>query len=430
MSWSPFTATSTVSIPNAAPIVTTITGSTWVQPPAGVPTGPTSSTAIESKIGSSGAFSSQQPTSWTQPTGGSPSTNHTTHVDGSNMQPTTTAIDASTPSSGVPAGAVAGIAIGCAAIGLLSGLLAACILLRRKGRHKGRTADTVVVRHEPKKYSSEIPSDVQLNQFLPEATPDRDIAQEVRSLGGLIQQHVDNYYHSKPVNASFRSLSATLQSLGLAGVTSSSATYTQNIAALCLDPKTRQSALCHVIMCAAFGSIDFHSQNSLLPSMLPRPVASFRQAMFPTGRGRSADAQVAALALRKWRSLSVFLLHPSRNLRTPLPIDNAAVTLQAEELAKVLNPFLRIFVETDPGVIRQQGAHLEAVIVECTKLGYVLLSHPCDWGLVTEVAQSKQGVTGLVVEAGLEKLSDRDGPPYTRPRPVVEPVAVYYDSTG
>ncbi|KID69035.1 uncharacterized protein G6M90_00g054020 [Metarhizium brunneum] len=430
MSWSPFTSTLTVTPPNATPTVTTTTGSTWVQNPAGVSAGPTSSTAIESKIESSGAFSSQQPTSWTQPAGGSLSTNYTTHVNGSNMQPTTTATNASIPSSGVTAGAVAGIAIGCAAIGLLFGLVAACILLQRKGRQKGRTADTAVVHHEPKKYSSEIPSDVQLNQFLPEATPDRDIAQEVRSLGGLIHQHVDNYYHSKPVNASSRSLSATLQSLGLAGATSSSATYTQNIAALCLDQKTRQSALCHVIMRAAFDSIDFHSQNSLLPSMLPRPVASFIQAMSPTERGRSVDAQVAALALRKWRSLSVFLLHPSRSLRTPLPTDNATVTLQAEELAKALNPFLRIFVETDPDVIRQQGAHLEAVIVECTKLGYVLLSHPCDWGLVTKVAPNKQGVTGLVVEAGLEKLSDRDGPPYPRPRTVVEAVAVYYDPTG
>ncbi|KID97346.1 hypothetical protein MAJ_06721, partial [Metarhizium majus ARSEF 297] len=423
MSWSPFTSTLTVSPPNAAPTVTTTTGSTWVQAPASVPAGPASSTAIESKIESSGAFSSQQPTPGTQLAGGSLSTNHTTHVDGSNMQPMTTATDASIPSSGVPAGAVAGIAIGCAAIGLLFGLVAACILLQRKGRQKGRTADTVVVHHEPNKYSSEMPSDIQLNQFLPEATPDRDIAQEVRSLGGLIHQHVDNYYHSKPVNAGSRSLSATLQSLGLAGVTS-------NIAALCLDPKTRQSALCHVIMRAAFGSIDFHSQNSLLPSMLPRPVASFIQAMSPTGRGRSVDAQVAALALRKWRGLSVFLLHPSRSLRTPLPTDNATVTLQAEELAKALNPFLRVFVETDPDVIRQQGAHLEAVIVECTKLGHVLLSHPCDWGLVTKVAPNKQGVTGLVVEAGLEKLSDRDGPPYPRPRTVVEAVAVYYDSTG
>ena len=296
MSMSSYTLTSTVTFPNAAPTVTTITGAKWVQVPAGVPAVPASPISIESKTGSSGAFSSQQPTSWTQPTGGSPSTNHTTHVDGSNIHPTTTAIDASIPSSGVSAGAVAGIAIGCAAIGLLSGLLAVCILLGRKGRHKGRTADTVVVRHEPKKDSSQTPSDVQLNQFLPEATPDRDIEQEVRSLGGLIHQHVDNYYHSKPVNASSHSLSTTLQNLGLAGVASSSATYTQNIAALCLDPKTRQSALCHVIMRAAFSSIDFHSQNSLLPSMLPQPVASFIQAMSPTERGRSVDAQGESLA--------------------------------------------------------------------------------------------------------------------------------------
>ena len=112
-----------------------------------------------------------------------------------------------------------------------------------------------------------------------------------------------------------------------------------------------------------------------------------------------------SLALRRWRGLTVFLWHPRRNLRTPLPIDNAAVPLQAQELANSLDTFLGVFVETDAGAARQQRAHLEAVIVECTRLGYVLLSHPCDWGFVTDVASAKEGLHGLVVEAGLDKLS-------------------------
>lgn len=87
--------------------------------------------------------------------------------------------------------------------------------------------------------------------------------------------------------------------------------------------------------------------------------------------------------------------------------------------------FLQVFVEADPGAVQQQGSHLQAVILECAKLGYVLLSHPSDWALVTDAASTKQGVHGVVVEAGLSKLSDRDGPPYSCAQSVVEPVVVY-----
>ncbi|KFG79596.1 hypothetical protein MANI_022004 [Metarhizium anisopliae] len=358
-----------------------------------------------------------------------------TRTGSTSTTPTQTPTQAQ-PSSGVSAGAVAGIAIGCAVAGLVAGLLVACILLRRKKRRHSCKADAVATHHESKAYSPETTppaaaSDIQLKQFLPEATPDREIAQEMQSLGGLIHQHVENYYHSRTVNASTRDLSTTLKSLGFKGQSSSPDTYTKNIAALCLDPKTRQSGLRHVITRAIFSSIGFHTQTSL-PSMLPQPVASFLQAMPPDELGHSADAQdsihaAVSLALRRWRGLTVFLLHPRRNLRTPLPIDNAAVPLQAQELANSLDKFLGVFVDTDAGVARQQRAHLEAVIVECTRLGYVLLSHPCDWGFVTDVASTKEGLHGLVVEAGLDKLSGQDGPPYSHPRTMVEPVAVYHE---
>lgn len=366
-----------------------------------------------------------------------------------------------TCSGNLPAGEVAGIAIGCAVAGLVAGLLMACILLRRKKRRHSRKADAVATHHESKAYSPETSppapaaaSDIQLGQFLPEATPDRDIAQEMQSLGGLIHQHVENYYHSRTVNASTHDLSTTLKSLGFKGQSSSPDTYTKNIAALCLDPKTRQSGLRHVITRAIFSSIGFHTQTSL-PSMLPQPVASFLQAMPPDELGHSVDAQgeqaflvldarwktwqhaysaetdsthaAVSLALRRWRGLTVFLLHPRRNLRTPLPINSAAVPLLAQELANSLDTFLGVFIETDAGAARQQRAHLEAVIVECTRLGYVLLSHPCDWGFVTDVASTKEGLHGLVVEAGLDKLSGQDGPLYSHPRTVVEPVAVYHE---
>lgn len=68
--------------------------------------------------------------------------------------------------------------------------------------------------------------------------------------------------------------------------------------------------------------------------------------------------------------------------------------------------------------------HLQAVIAECAKLGYMLFSHPSDWGFVYEVGATQ----GVVVEAGLDKLGDRDGAPYPSPRRLVEPVVVSYQS--
>lgn len=126
-----------------------------------------------------------------------------------------------------------------------------------------------------------------------------------------------------------------------------------------------------------------------------------------------------ALALRKWRELSAFLLHPARSQRTSLPTGNAAVEVQAQQLASWLNSFLHVFV--DPQQQQQQVTHLQAVIGECAKLGCVLLSHPSDWEFVYEAGTAAGGV---VVEAGLCKLGGRDGAPRPSPQRLVEPVVV------
>lgn len=211
------------------------------------------------------------------------------------VKPTAETDSSSTSSTGVSAGAVAGIAIGCLVVGLIIGLLGACILLRRKGR-RNETGDTAVVHHEPKGYGGKTSpattsphvSDIQLNQFLLEATPDRDIAREVQSLGELIRQHVETYYHSKPVNPSIQGLCGYLE---FPGLDSNSSLDLRSIALLCLDPKTRQTGLRHVILRTAFTSIDFHSRYGRLQYMLPQPIDSFLRTMPPDGTVRNDDPQ-------------------------------------------------------------------------------------------------------------------------------------------
>lgn len=185
-------------------------------------------------------------------------------------------------SSGLPTGAIAGIAIGCAAVGLVIGLLAACILLRRKRKQPNTT---VIAQQEAKAYenASPITSDIHLNQFLLDATPDREIVQEVRSLGDLIGQHVENYYHLSPINIDVSALSSTLDALGWANGNSLSTTL------LCLDPQTRQVGLRHVILMTLFSSVSFPPNGT--PSLLPPLVTDFANSLPHTEKGHLGDPQ-------------------------------------------------------------------------------------------------------------------------------------------
>jgi hypothetical protein len=132
---------------------------------------------------------------------------------------------------------------------------------------------------------------------------------------------------------------------------------------------------------------------------------------------------VTSFALNQWRALSAFLLHPARSQRTPLPTSSAAVTPQAAALSNALDTFLGYFVASDEGARSQQRSHLQAVIAETTKLGYVLLSQPSEWRFVHALSQNTGGRVAVVC-AGLVKVTERDGTPYPVPKQVVQPQTV------
>lgn len=134
-----------------------------------------------------------------------------------------------------------------------------------------------------------------------------------------------------------------------------------------------------------------------------------------------------SIALCRWRHLSAFLLHPNRSERTSLPGNVASLETQSEGLTDLLNTFLSVFVEPHPNSRHEQASHLRAVVREHGKLGYMLLSQPGDWNLITEeslLAVKQDRV--VLVEAGLEKLSGRDGVTYSSPRRVLEPEVLPY----
>ncbi|KAI8660964.1 hypothetical protein NCS57_01075400 [Fusarium keratoplasticum] len=287
-------------------------------------------------------------------------------------------------SSGHSTGALAGAAVGCAIGGILIGLVAAWLLFRR--RRRGQDDIKTVPHDNPRAFATvEKPSptvsddSTPLNHLLLDATPDREIEAELQALGHLIDQHVEKYYHLDPIT-DVSTLSDHLAPLG------DFPHGTEAIAGVCAKPMSRQTGLRHVISQVIFRSLDIYSRGAF--SMLPAPLSTFLDSI----PSHNATAQSAALS--EWRRLSAFLLHPSPYERTPLPISKAALSSQALALATRLNGFLHHFVGTSHSA---QTDHLQAVIVECTKLGYVILSQPQDWRFVFEKGNS------VVVCPGLDK---------------------------
>lgn len=313
--------------------------------------------------------------------------------------------------------------MGCAAAGLIIGLLAALLLFRRR-KGKGVTdishASILVESKEPPSTENingiGSVSGIQLGQFFLDGAPDQEIVSELRALSELIRQHVEDYYTLQPVDVSVGALSQSLQNLGLGS--GRSGLTAEAIATLCTNSYSRQIGLRHVISSVIFASIDFHTGNNL--SMLPGPAAGLLQSIPGPEYGGNNNLAFSQ-ALQTWRRLSAFLLHQNRSQRTSLQVDAFTIAPQAQSVTNSLNNFLNAFVI--PGQNSQQASHLQEVVIECAKLGYVLFSHPVDWKFIFEGPGTQVAdVNSVVICPGLEKCSDRDGNPLRPPRRVAAPV--------
>ncbi|WZH46400.1 uncharacterized protein QYS62_007476 [Fusarium acuminatum] len=324
-------------------------------------------------------------------------------------------------SGGISGGAVAGAAIGCLIAGVALGLIVAFILFRRRRRSSSASPGFIqATRQDPEpKGGPQVTiassgHDAELSQFLLEATPDKEIQGELRSLSELIYNHVGNYYHGPQVQANPVEVAQSLVNIGYSPELSGLPAET--VSAVCLAPKTCHVGLRHVISHIIFRSLDFGSTSGL--SMLPLPVAAMAQANPSAER---ANNPAISLARSRWRSLSALLLHPSPSERTPLPVPEAEAYANANALASELNKFLQLFVVQDSASQRNQTKHLQDVIVECTKLGYIVLSQPSDWGFVFSYDSSMDKSHRIVVCPGLEKLSHTNGMRYRSPMEVAAP---------
>ncbi|RTE83396.1 hypothetical protein BHE90_002049 [Fusarium euwallaceae] len=321
---------------------------------------------------------------------------------------------------GLSDGAVAGVAIACIVAGIALGALAVFLLFRRRRRQPQTNFNQVsnggiepksdvMVAVTPSK------SDVDLNQFLLDAIPDKQIEGELHALSELLYQHAESHYHRSPVHLDAQTLAQSLVHIGYSPAASGLDAMT--VVALCLEPSSRPVGLRHVLSHVIFSSLDFSSGSNM--AMLPPVVRDFLSTI-PSAESNNGTAPATSLALSKWRSLSTLLLHPTPADRTPLPVPVAEASQQAGSLANELNTFLRFFAPQDAAGSQAQTSHLQDVILECTKLGYILLSQPSDWRFVFSDKQSRR----VVVCPGLEKLSHSDGTRYRSPREVVAVVTM------
>lgn len=345
-------------------------------------------------------------------------------TDRNDEKPTDQGDSSERSSDGLKGGPVAGVAIGCLVAGLALGLIAAFLLLRRRRRVKPANEGFVLADQKytkpkdgPQVIVSSSRHDAELSQFLLEATPDKDLQAELRSLSELIYQHVENYYRRPQVQADPAEVAQSLINIGYSP--EASGLQADTVAAICLSPKTSQVGLRHVISHAIFRSLDFNSGSSL--SMLPLAVATLAQG---SHSAENTNNPAIVLARSRWRTLSALLLHPNPDERTPLPVSVTEASPIALSFANELNRFLEIFAAKDSASQQDQMNHLQAVILECTKLGYVVLSQPSDLRFVfsnsTPIAKSRR----VVVCPGLERLSQNDGMRYRSPKEVVAPETV------
>jgi hypothetical protein len=275
-----------------------------------------------------------------------------------------------------------------------------------------------------------------LKHYLLDGAGDSEIITELTALGFLLEQHVRSHYHQQPLGSIPEGLPDSLAQLGLAKDKHG------QILELVQDTKTRSAAIRFLLAWVILSNVNMHTAGSL--SLLPPVVtalfrslpAANRTETKQTGRIMSfhflvrifrelADVESLTAVTRTlvlWRRLTAFIIHEKPDERSALSPPET-IKVQIDALVDALNIFLSPFKLDDPRSREAQTRHLEGVIGECTKFGYALFSHPCEWRFTFRKSSAES--SGIVVMPGLEKLSNREGDLYDTPKAVVRPVVFH-----
>jgi hypothetical protein len=174
-----------------------------------------------------------------------------------------------------------GVGLGLGIPCLIFGVAALFLLLRpkhaRRGKHERVDSSHVVGAKQTPPHVAVQEKLPELDRFLLEATPEKELKNELASLSHLLQLHVENNYHLQPVRVNSSVLTQALASLGIGK--GNDAPGADVIVALASKPKSRHVTLQFVISHVLFSSIDFHPPSQL--SILPAPVVAFLENLPP-----------------------------------------------------------------------------------------------------------------------------------------------------
>ncbi|KAK7998939.1 hypothetical protein PG991_014614 [Apiospora marii] len=360
--------------------------------------------------------------------GGSTSTPHPTASNG--LSGSGGANGAETSSSNVPAppgtssfdtGTLAGAVVGAFIGGLIIGLAVMLLVSRRRKRnqkHGLSNQPPIEMHNEVVRPKDRGPTDrhLQADSSLLDATSDGELAEAYRNIHKLLQQHMDNFYHRKPVDVSFAMLKSAAERLELVY---DDVLDLDTLLSLVLDPRTRAAALHHIIAQVLVKSIDFNPPGNL--SMLPPHLTGLARS-FPAAERGGGNSDAYGKSLHQWRTLTAYLMQPHRSHRLPLVPSEESVKPQTDVLTSALVDFLGPFIAVDDVSQAKQRSHLQAIAFECAKFGYLLLSQPREWQFVYHNAGQARGQHGVVLHPGLQKLGGQGGGKRGGPQLVEAPV--------
>ncbi|KAH7183482.1 uncharacterized protein B0J16DRAFT_373927 [Fusarium flagelliforme] len=249
---------------------------------------------------------------------------------------------------------------------------------------------------------------VRPNRCLLTGASDSDIEKELRSLGLVIQWHVENNYHRDNIPVTPEALQSSLRQLQLSEDTCCM------VARLSIDPNTRCLAIRHLLALVIFSNLDVHTVGSL--SLLPPTLKELSRSRAMTPKDEEDILVETAWLL--WHRLTAFLMHENPDRRTRL-LPPPSVEPRVEALIMLLQKFLVHFVRIDDDhSVDKQQAGLAGVLRQCVKFGYEVFSHPTDWEFTYPQQEQEHN---FVVVPGLLKRSTNEGELCRPPRMLLPP---------
>ncbi|KIW32227.1 uncharacterized protein PV07_03787 [Cladophialophora immunda] len=318
-----------------------------------------------------------------------------------------------TGSNHLSAGGIAGVAIGCAALGALLAFLF-MVLLRRSqtkssSRHRqahsrlsnkslrsDKDPDKSLAR--PSVAAIAVQPNVNIDAFLPQQADDATVKQRVLLLFDQIELHVDNYYSDQPLQLTPEQQSE-LSRFGTPELPMP----------LGILLNTSQRKVTIIKHCLAFHVVQLVSPSHGSDCLLPYEVSNVLVLSTPKSGDRNFH-----LALSRWRMLTAYL---RPDLFDGKESDSTAQDAHLYNLAKTFSDRFAAF--SQPQNAEQKVKHLAEVLRTAVKVALWLYSQPAtfkfDWGPASDA--SRRSTPTVATVPSLLKTHDGMGgeiqPPQT-----------------